>query len=384
MPLIHKRLINVRRMAGYATRNVKTGETVELLCRSFITSDDDVFFYKFINSLTNTYFVKTGISEPFVSNFLILHHDDLSVDIYLNDLPIVVEFLSKRSVNKGENVSEKDIADIKRLRFHEIEIKETDHIFFCFKYGWRFGYYFDCACGTKSTYKIDLDKMYLDFGSYFKKLVYHYLFKVISNSAQFLEMQNDGWFPYLEILGTDYKKLSEAYENKFNVQEVNETLINSFDKARITRITSKWWSNPLYAEKRKLLEAGINSYLRENEDGFIASIKILFSEIEGILSYLLLKDTKSYIPKSNQLIAHLKEIGAQRTGSTDPLFFPGFFSDFLKSYLFPQFDLIKNNIGLSRHTSGHGIAKPESYTKIKALHAILILNQIYFFIPPNK
>lgn len=384
MALIYKKLVNIVRLSGYATDNAKAGQMVKLLCKGSITSDDPLF-YTYIEGIADIFLSKAGLNEVFISNFLILHHEDLSVDIYVNDLPIGIEFLSKRRIKKGEVVLESDIADIGRLRFPNIEIKDADHVFFCLKKGWKFGYFFDCANGAGSLYRIDMDKMYHEFGSLYKKLAYDYLFKTISNARQFAKMQKDGWFPYVELLGRDFKNLSNAYiNNKGFLREAVEKLINGFDEKRIRKIYSKWWSNPIFKGKKKLLMAGINSYLHNDKDGFITCIKTLYPEIQGVLTYLFYGDTKKDVPNDQLLIEHLKIRGIKRTGSPNPLFFPEYFASFLENYLFPKFDLSKKDIKLSRHTSGHGIAMPKEYTKAKALQAILILDQIYFFIPINK
>lgn len=382
MSLVHKQLKNVPKMLGFVTENAKAQQVVKLLCRTFITSDE-ANFYTFIEGVTEAYLSKAGLGEQFISNFLILHHEDFSVDIYVNELPIAIEFLSKKSVNKGENVFESDIADIRRLRFQNIKIKNTDHIIFCFKYGWRFGLFFDFTYDRKSKHKLELDKLYFDLGYYYKKLSHHYLYQVIKDSVQFTEMQRDGWFPYVELLGSDYKELSKAYQNKLSYPDILNKLLISFTKERVEKIASKWWKNPLYLKKQKFIQAGINSYLTDTDEGFINCIKNLYSEIEGILGYLLYKDTQSHTVKSEKLLEHLKEKGLKRTGSKDPLIFPEFFTDFLHNHLFLPFDLVNNNIGLSRHTSGHGVAEAEAYTKVRALQAILILDQIYFYLPPK-
>ncbi len=74
------------------------------------------------------------------------------------------------------------------------------------------------------------------------------------------------------------------------------------------------------------------------------------------------------------------EKGKIKTGSEFSLFFPRAFFEYLKESVFPNFDLEQGDISLSRHTSSHGIAKAEDYTKVRALQMILILDQIYFYI----
>lgn len=319
--LIHRRLENIPRLSGFAMENGRPDKIVKVLCRSFITSDE-VSFYTLIEGLTEVFLLKAAINEPFVNNFLILHHSDLTVDIYVNDLPIAIEFLSKRDIKKGENVFENDIVDVRRLRFIDININKTDHVVFLFKQGWRFGLFFDFTNNGTSQYEIDLNQLYFDLGSYYKKLAYIYLYKTLENSVYFSEMKSDGWFPYIELLGHDYRDLSKAYDNKFIFPDTVNKLLEGFNEERVEKLTSKWWKNPLYLKKRKLLEAGTNSFLRNNEEGFITGIKTLYSEIEGILGYLIFEDKNIHTSQSKELLLHLKEKGKKKAGTKDPLSLP--------------------------------------------------------------
>jgi hypothetical protein len=79
------------------------------------------------------------------------------------------------------------------------------------------------------------------------------------------------------------------------------------------------------------------------------------------------------------LLDHLIEKGKLKTGSDYSLIFPLSFFNYLKEVIFPNFDLESGDIHLSRHTSSHGVAKPQEYTQERALQMILILDQIYFY-----
>ena len=56
------------------------------------------------------------------------------------------------------------------------------------------------------------------------------------------------------------------------------------------------------------------------------------------------------------------------------------FTNYLKNFLFKNFDLESGKIDLSRHSLAHGVAKEEDYTRVRALQMILILDQIYFYL----
>src|SRR5207247_1929398 len=99
--------------------------------------------------------------------------------------------------------------------------------------------------------------------------------KVLESESQFEEMMKDGWFPFIDIIAGEYKALSEAYQNKFDFENRAKAIVDSFAEERIKRITDKWWKNPIFAEKRTLIEAGISAYVQNTQDGFINCIKNL-------------------------------------------------------------------------------------------------------------
>ena len=66
--------------------------------------------------------------------------------------------------------------------------------------------------------------------------------------------------------------------------------------------------------------------------------------------------------------------------SMESLGFPDIFYKYLKEVLFKSFDLKKDEVDLSRHSTAHGVAKPEQFTKDRALQAILTLDQMYRYL----
>ena len=105
------------------------------------------------------------------------------------------------------------------------------------------------------------------------------------------------------------------------------------------------------------------------------------TEIEGIIRLQYFSDTgKSKDVKISDLLKYLIEKGKIKSGSDYSLFLPIPFLKYLEDVVFSNFDLATNKIDLSRHSSSHGVAKADDYTKIKALQMILILDQIYFYI----
>lgn len=221
---------------------------------------------------------------------------------------------------------------------------------YCFKVGWKFGLFFD----LDRQDKLDADATWLALGKLYRELSFQYIYEVLKTGTQFEEMTKDGWFPFIELLGWQYKALSEAYRDRFDFENRIEAVVGSFSRVTIERITGKWWNNRIFQDKRKLLQAGINAYLRIDHEGYINCIKTLLTEAEGIIRLQYFND----IGKSNEvkmLLTHLLERGKTKTGSDDSLLLPLPFRDYLLNVVFSNFDLATGQINLSRNSSSHGL-----------------------------
>ena len=373
--MTHIHLSRVQNIVGFAAENVNGKESVEVLTKALLTSDQEEF-YEYIEQISNTFLGKAKVFIDHTYQFLIVIHEDLSADLYVNDFPVVVIIRAKRDIKKGELISQNDIADIKSLNFPNIKIEKTDKIIFCFKVGWKFGLYFD----LDRRHYLEINKMWQELGSLYRYLQFDYIYKILESKTKFNEMINDGWFPFIEIIEEDYKKIYKLYQNKFDFNNRMKKIIDSFDKNRIERIKSKWWKNKIFKDKQPLIEAGIEAYLQNVESGFINCIKNLSSEIEGIIRINYLNETGRGKASFSELINYLINKGKAKSGSNYSLFLPIPFLKYLKNVFFANFDLKKGNVKLSRHSSSHGVAKPEDYKKMKALQTILILDQIYFYL----
>lgn len=373
---IHFHLDSVQNLAGFAPVNVEKGNYFWLLTRASITSDEPEF-YEYIEQISNSFFSRIRLSPDTVYQFLILVHKDLSADLYINDLPIALEILAKQDMKKGTRIVQKDIADIRRLRFQNIEIVETDKMICCFKVDWKFGLFFDLDRGNK----FDIDAMSSTLGALYRYLSFQHVYKVLENQTKFEEMIKDGWFPFIEIIGDEYKALAKAYENRFDFENRIEKLVGSFDRARIEKITNKWWKKQIFKDKKEILQAGVNAFLQGNNDGYVNCIKTLLSEVDGIIRLQYFRDTgkgkKVGVPV---LISSLIEKGKTKSSSDYSLFLPIPFFRYLSDVVFSNFNLETGKVNLSRHSSSHGVAKFEEYTRTKALQTIMVLDQIYFYI----
>ena len=72
-------------------------------------------------------------------------------------------------------------------------------------------------------------------------------------------------------------------------------------------------------------------------------------------------------PSFGDLIEYVKEKAEGKFGTRGSLGFPGIF------------DIATGQVDLSRHSVSHGVADRTKYTRSKAIQAILILDQMYFY-----
>jgi hypothetical protein len=306
----------------------------------------------------------------------------------VNDFPVLLEIRAKRDLKAGEIVTQGDVADIRKVRFQDVKIVDTDKIVYCFKVGWRFGLFFDLAPRSQpvgvvqpiAVSKLNTEKMELSIGGLRRYLSFYHVYKVLESETQFVDMIKGGWFPFVEILGTEYKKLSEIYQNKFDFENRINAIVNNFNDERIKKITEKWWKNKNFLSKKSLIEAGINAYLQNNHDGFVNCIKNLWTEVEGILREIYYSETgKGDGIKSSDLISHIIEKAKNKSGSEHSLFLPLPFLKYLQDVVFANFNVETGIIDMSRNASSHGVANASQYTKDRALQLILILDQIFFY-----
>ena len=396
------RLEKVSDITGFAVCNVPKDHYGWVLSSSRLTSDDSIF-YKYIEEISKTYlyatYHKIGVNS--ICSFLILIHRDLSSDIYINDLPIEIKCQFKWIIKENELISDNDIADIIELRFPGIDIQESDKVICCLKVGWKFGLYFNFVrnphlvqkeIGSSEFEEVELEisnivKMQTQLGKLYRYLAFQYVYQSLESEPLLEKMVTDGWFPFVEILGNEYKTLFETYQNdKFTYDNTVKKLLDSFNEPRLKKITDKWWENPLFEEKRELLQAGIDAFLRRTKSDYINCIKTLYSEIEGIMRSLYYQDSGERTRNIQKLIDRLIEVGERRIEDDQSLLLPQYFLNYLMESIFKEFDPTTGEVDLSRHSALHGVALGEDYTPERALQALLTLDQIYFFLctPPNE
>jgi len=135
---------------------------------------------------------------------------------------------------------------------------------------------------------------------------------------------------------------------------------------------------PSFKQHEPILRAGLDAFKSGNA---IAAIKILLSEIEGLLNDAYFAVTGERTRHIKKLIEFCSNAAAEKSGSADTLFLPSAFGQYLTEYTYAEFDHTTDTGSAgSRHAVGHGAAPADTYTLARALQAILTLDQLGFYL----
>lgn len=372
----HIKLKNVQPIAGFAAEDVGPGERGKILVRAFVTSDQPEF-YLYAEQIANIFlsnFIIDGIHT-----YLIIIHKDLSADIFVNNLPIIVQTMLKKGAKAGEVIRIRDVADIKELRFQGIDVKNTDSIIFLFKKGWKFGLFFDLDQTNKAN-RLDVNRLYHDLGTHYKYLMFQDEYSILENQKTFNTMVEDGWFPFIQLLGGDFKELAKYYKDKDRFFSSIKAFMNTYDKNKIDSFINRWWNNKIFQDKKAIIMAGIEAYLKGTDSDYITCIKTLYSEIEGVIRMNYVNDNPGQKPVFRDLITYVRQKAGTKFASDNSLGFPDVFFKYLGEVIFRDFNLDTGKVDVSRHSVSHGVAKAEDYNQMKALQGILVLDQMSFYL----
>lgn len=348
-----------------------------VLVRAELTSDEPEF-YDYMQNLSGAISAsaqKSGvlISWDSVCNFVLVTHKDGTADLYIQHIPMSAEILAKRDFKAGEMVFQSGVADVRRIQIPGLEVKPDDGVIVCFKVGWKFALFFDLATDRH----LDSGGVERSLGRLYRLLSFQDLYEALSDQKLFDQLVESGWFPFVEISGGEFQKLLKAYRVDFDIDAEKQRLIDKFDAARIDAIADRWRNRPSLTGRTKILNSALESFKRNDS---VACLKTLLTEMEGIIQEVRIAETGTGT-SIKKLLEYAAEKGVKKTGDKESLLFPKQFLHYLSSYTYAQFDPKNPDTGVfSRHSVGHGGAKPDAYTQERALQAILTVDQLSFYL----
>jgi hypothetical protein len=258
------------------------------------------------------------------------------------------------------------------MDFPCLQFEPGDGLIVIFRKDWGFGLYFDFNPDKDFSREAAVRSL----GRLYRILAYRHLYQTLANQGVFDTLVQAGWFPFVEILGDEFREFANHCEAGFPLVELEAKLVAAFDEDRLAALLARWKARPHFATRLPLLEAAIGHF-RANEP--IASIKIALTEIEGVLraGYA---HTGTPRPRLRNLLKFAIDSAVAKSGAGDTLLLPEAFARYLEGYTFAQFDPSAGpgHAG-SRHAVGHGVADADSFTMAKALQGLLTLDQLAFY-----
>lgn len=358
---------------GISAAPAQKGATALVMQKGFVHSLQTDFAI-IANNLISHFF--HGHLRNHLNQALIVIKNDNTAMIY-SEFPIAMQVLAKKDIAAGTLVTEEDVFEMTDIQFkdaiYQIHIENGDKLIYFFRIGWKFGLFFDF------TKTLDSTNFGEELAYHYKRLFYYDLYSFIENEDYYKNLIEDGWFPFVRILGKDFNVIMQYYKDGRKHDFQIDDLLESFDKTKIESFTRYWWTKDIFKDKRAIIESGINSFLNNDKAGFIACLHILYPQIEGImgLDYFSVNGRK---PSFAELQTYIKQKAESKFRAISSLGFPNEFYNYLQNTVFENFNLATGEVDLSRHTTSHGYANADDFNKSKAFQAILILDQIYYYL----
>ncbi len=369
-------LLNGLAIDGVAANSARASERVQIMTRLTLSSDS-LGFHKIVENLISVIQHHAQLSGLHVSleganTILLVIKPDNSAELWVDTAAVSLLCIVKRELTAGSVVFESDIADITGMSFPCVSIESADRVICIFRESWRFGMFFD----FNPDRNLLIDDVTKSLGTLFRNLKYRHLYDVVADAKLFNQIVSAGWFPFVEIIGSEFKDLVNSCEAGFELNDVETTLLAKFDEERLDRMLSRWVAKPHFSNKKDLFTSAINAYKKQDP---IPVIKIILTEIEGVLMAAY-KTQHGKGASIKDLLAFAVDSATKKAGLPSTLFFPEEFAKYLEKNTFANFDpKSSNGTAGSRHAVGHGAAVSETYTLVRALQAILTLDQIAFY-----
>ncbi len=362
---------------GVSATTARPGDTIQMITRLCLTSDDP-FFHKVADGLAAHVEYRaneSGVSVKLAKSDIVLLvvHPDHSGMLWLDTAAVDHQVRLKRSVNAGDAIFENDIADITAMRFPFVEIKEEDRVLCLFRVGWKFGLLFD----FNPDKNLLIQQMEVDLGTLYRRLKYCRLYDMIENEALMDGIVVSGWFPFVELSVSEIQGIADFLAAKFDLSDIESSILSSFDDERVEKMFSRWMTRSHLCGREAILRSAVNNFKAGDS---VAVLKIVLTEIEGILRDAYIRENEKSA-KIDTLLEFAKNSAMKLSGQKSTLFFPEQFQHYLAKYVYANFDPVaqtENNA--SRHSVGHGASAPTSYTRVRALQALLTIDQLAFYI----
>lgn len=366
--------------AGYSISATKKGEKATVVTREFTSSEDGDLFISRLDGIPSHLINLVSKSDPslnipfsIIDHLLAVFNKDKSVKIYINEIPLKsIISVKKAGTNAGELIYNDDIAEIIRLEFGDLKISDDEGILFLFSSGWRKGLFYDFNPLVKEHVTARVYDLEILLGQYASYLTFQDMFKISDKTWN--NIISKKWFPFISLKKSTIDNIVFYASEEIDI----DTLTESISKDLITHIpiaVDRWESSPLFKEHFPFFKSAVERYL---EKDYISSSSILYPRIEGLLRTKHIIDNPSLQATQNNLVTSLFESMPEEQREYN-LLLPLRFQEYLNKVFFSNFD-INSTVEISRNSVSHGVAPFDEFNLKSATIALLIVDQLYFYL----
>jgi hypothetical protein len=236
----------------------------------------------------------------------------------------------RRSIEKGEEIFQRDILDIQRIKTGNVIIPNDCGFMIIMSCGWRKGFYYDFTplhAPGKPIREYDVELL---FGQIWTYLTFQDIFKIEMPTWQ--ELFKQRWFPFIYLGHPLLKKIIKHASLGWDVDELLPEIRSEVDNI-LVNATGVWRTNPYFEPHLNLLERAIERY---QSDDHVSAAAILYPRIEGVMRSYFTNAGITKIPSAPNLAQEVVQKDADKRHLCC-LFLPDKFRDYLDEVYFAKF-----------------------------------------------
>jgi hypothetical protein len=361
---------------GVALSSARDGEPVSVARLEFTSSEDGDEFITRLDGLPLQLLSRLPSSPDIrpsqIDHMLILIRRDETATVFVNELQLILRVRPKRALSEGDPITPDDIATIQKLELLGIEIPPADGVLFIFSVGWRKGMFFDFQPLHSPFAPRDFD-LPSQFGYHYAYLAYQDFFKI--GEAQWKELFAQGWFPFISLDVATRKKILLHAQLRTPIDQDISSIVQEVSR-KAPQMLERWARDPLMAQRIEVLRNGVARYI---DADFVSATAILYPQVEGVMRLFHLSRRTPERPTFDRLVRSV--VGDTDAPLAGPyLLLPRMFRRYLEEVYLAGF-VPGEDAKPSRHSFAHGVASPDKFSPAQATIAILLLDQVGYFLP---
>ena len=357
--------------AGYVLTPAKEGEHAQIAYREFTSTEDGQYLIRRLEGFPNNILQRlpSQINPSQIDHMLAICHRDGKADVYVNELNIRLSARVARSVEAGEEVLKDDIVDMEGVDIG-VQIPDGSGVLFIFSVGWRKGLFYD----FEPICRPDPRPRQYDFGTVLGQAYTHVLFqeRFSISDAEWNALFSAQWFPFVGLKHDMIETLINHIRSGGDLDEELDNIVSE-TKSRLLHMLDSWRSKSSFLPHMKILERAVERF--ENDD-HVSCTGLLFPRIEGILRTHHSSLGTQACPSPNNLT---ESAVASKIKTDKSLLLPQRFAAYLRDVYFADFNPNAQDIDISRHSVGHGIASASKFDQKSAVIGILTVHQLSYF-----